>query len=254
MKVVIFAGGLGSRLSEETYAKPKPMIKISNEPILWHIMKIYSHFGLNEFIVLGGYKYKLIENYFKSKSHKIKKIILKKKKFLQYLVNKEKWKVIVLNTGLNTMTGGRLKKIKFFLRNDENFCLTYGDGLAYINIKNLIKKHIKSKCLATITAVQPPARFGSLSIKNNKVTKFSEKMQNSNNWINGGYFVLSAKVLKLIRNNKTIWEKEPLEILAKKKQLVAYKHRKFWLPMDTLKDKKIIQRLWSSGRSPWKVW
>jgi glucose-1-phosphate cytidylyltransferase len=253
MKVVIFAGGFGSRLSEETKLIPKPMIKIGSKPIIWHIMKFYSYYGLNEFIICGGYKWKFIDNFFK-KNSKIQNFKIKKKKYISYFNKKEKWTVKVINTGLNTMTGGRLKRIKSFLNKDEIFCLTYGDGLTNVNINKLIKKHNNKKCLATVLAVKPPARFGSIKIVKDKVTKFSEKIVGNKEWINGGFFVLSSKTINLIKNDKTIWERKPLETLAKNGELYAHKHNNFWFAMDTLKDKKMINQLWHKKNAPWKVW
>ena len=239
MKLVIFAGGLGSRLSEETKLKPKPLVEIGNKPIIWHIMKIYSHYKIKKFIICGGYKYKNFVSYFKS---------IKKK------TDKLGWSVIVLNTGLQTMTGGRLKRIDNFLKKNEDFCLTYGDGLSNVNIEKLIKFHRKNKKLATVLAVNPPARFGSLLIKENIVQKFDEKPIQSENWINGGFFVLNQKVMKFIKNDRTIWEREPLQNIAKKKELVAFKHKNFWAAMDTLREKNLLNDLWKRGKAPWKIW
>jgi glucose-1-phosphate cytidylyltransferase len=239
MKLVIFAGGLGSRLSEETKLRPKPMVQIGNKPILWHIMKIYSFYKIKDFIICGGYKYEQILNYFK-KNHKN--------------VLKEGWNVKVINTGLKTMTGGRLKKVSKLLNDKEDFCLTYGDGLCNVNISRLIKFHKKHKKMATVLAVNPPARFGSLLLKKNIVKKFEEKILISNDWINGGFFVLSKKVIKFIRGDKTVWENEPLKNIAKKKQLVAFKHRSFWSPMDTLREKIVLSKMWRENKAPWKIW
>jgi glucose-1-phosphate cytidylyltransferase len=239
MKLVIFAGGIGSRLSEETISKPKPMVLIGDKPIIWHIMKIYSHYHVKDFIICGGYKFQYFVNYF----NKIKK-------------NTESlgWKINVVNTGLKTMTGGRLKRVSHLIKDNEDFCLTYGDGLSNVNICKLIKFHKKNKKLATVLAVTPPARFGSLLIKGNLVKKFDEKTINSNDWINGGFFVLSKKVIKFLKNDETVWEKKPLEILAKRKQLVAFKHKDFWAPMDTLREKHFLEKLWEKRQAPWKVW
>ena len=239
MKLVIFAGGLGSRLSEETRLIPKPLVKIGNKPIIWHIMKIYSNFNIKDFIICGGYRYKQISDYFKKN---------------QKNVLKERWKIKVVNTGLRTMTGGRLKRVSKLLTNEENFCLTYGDGLSNVNISKLIKFHLKHKKLATVLAVNPPARFGSLYLRKNLVKKFDEKPLVSKDWINGGFFVLSKKVIKFIKNDKTIWEKEPLKNITKKKQLVAYKHKDFWSPMDTLREKIILTKMWKNNKAPWKIW
>lgn len=239
MKLVIFAGGIGSRLSEETRSKPKPMVLIGGKPIIWHIMKFYSHYNVKEFIICGGYKYNNFINYFKKASKEIEAL---------------GWKINIVNTGLKTMTGGRLKRIGHLLDNNQDFCLTYGDGLSNVNITKLIRFHKKKKKLATVLAVTPPARFGSLLIKKNIVKKFDEKPINSNNWINGGFFVLSKKVIKFLKNDDTIWEKEPLETIAKKNQLVAFKHKDFWAAMDTLREKYFLEKLWKKKQAPWKVW
>ena len=239
MILVIFAGGLGSRLSEETKFRPKPLVEIGSQPIIWHIMKIYSFYNIKKFIICGGYRHQQLSNYFK----KIKKEVAK-----------EGWEIKVINTGLRTMTGGRLKRIGNLLSDNEDFCLTYGDGLSNVNISKLIKFHKKHKKLATVLAVTPPARFGSLVLNKNIVKKFEEKILNSNNWINGGFFVLSKKVLKFIRDDKTIWEQEPLKKIAKNKQLVAYKHKSFWSPMDTLREKIVLSKMWKKNKAPWKIW
>jgi glucose-1-phosphate cytidylyltransferase len=226
------AGGMGTRLVEETKTKPKPMIKIGNKPIIWHIMKYYSNFGINNFIICLGYKGYLIK-----KNLKLQK----------------NWNVKFVNTGLYTMTGGRLKKVEKFIKG-ENFCFTYGDGLSNINIIKEIKFHKKNKKLVTIAAVKPPGRFGSLQIiRKNLVKKFIEKPLGDNNWINGGFFVVNKKAIKFIKNNKTKWEEEPLQKLCKKKQVISYKHNGFWHPMDTLRDKKYLNDLWKKN-PPWKNW
>lgn len=244
MKVVIFAGGFGSRLGSLTSRTPKPMIKISGKPIIWYIMKYYSHYGLNDFLILSGYKSKVLEDFF-SKNNKL------------FITKKKRWKIKILNTGLNTMTGGRLKRAKKYLKDEKFFCLTYGDGLSDVNILDQIEFHKSKKKLATILAVHPPARFGLLNInKNNIVSKFEEKPINNSNlgWINGGFFVLSSKIFKFIKNDKTVWEREPLENLAKKKQLISFKHEKFWIAMDTIRDKKEIETLVDKNKAPWIKW
>ena len=239
MKLVIFAGGYGSRLSEETKLRPKPLVQIGNKPIIWHIMKIYSHYGIKEFIICGGYKYQSFLKYFNSIKNKTDKI---------------GWNIKVVDTGLKTMTGGRLKRVSYLIKENEDFCLTYGDGLSNINIKKLILFHKRKKKLATVLAVNPPARFGSILIKNGTVKKFNEKPIQSESWINGGFFVLNKKVIKFIINDKTIWEREPLQNIAKKNQLIAYKHKSYWAAMDTLREKNILNNLWKSGEAPWKIW
>jgi len=234
MKAVILAGGLGTRISEETYIKPKPMIEIGGMPLLWHIMKTYSFYGINDFIICCGYKAEVIKEYFNS-------------------FDSDTWNVQLVDTGLDTMTGGRLKKIQNYV-NDETFCFTYGDGLADISITDLIKFHKNNQATATVTAVQPPARFGALELNKNKVVSFREKPPGDVNWINGGFFVLEPSVFDYIDDDSTVWEKEPLENLARNNQLFAYKHSGFWQPLDTLKEKNKLENLWSSGNPPWKVW
>ena len=234
MKAVILAGGLGTRISEETYTKPKPMIEIGGMPLLWHIMKTYSFYGINDFVICCGYKAEVIKEYFDS-------------------FDSDTWNVQLVDTGLDTMTGGRLKKIQNYV-NDETFCFTYGDGLSDISITDLIKFHKNNQAAATVTAVQPPARFGALELNKNKVVSFREKPPGDVNWINGGFFVLEPSVFDYIDDDSTVWEKEPLENLAKNNQLFAYKHSGFWQPLDTLKEKNKLENLWSSGNPPWKVW
>ena len=244
MKVVIFAGGFGSRLGSLTATTPKPMIKICGKPIIWHIMKYYSYYGLNDFIILSGFKSKVLEDFFSKNMNLFKS-------------QDKPWKIKILNTGLNTMTGGRLKRAKKYLKDEDCFCLTYGDGLSDVNILNQIKFHKSNKKLATVLAVHPPARFGLLKInKKNIVTKFEEKPKNNSDlgWINGGFFVLSGKIFNFIKNDKTIWEREPLETLAKLKQLVSYRHKKFWIAMDTVRDKKEIEMLVNKNIAPWIKW
>jgi len=256
MKLVILAGGYGTRLSEETVFKPKPMIEIGAKPILWHIMKIYSKHGINDFIICSGYKSSIIKEYFEYESINSKD--LKGKNNTNFILNQknsENWKVTLLDTGEHTMTGGRLKKAKKYLKNEEDFCFTYGDGLSDVNITRLISFHKRNKREATLTAVQPPGRYGILKLgKKNRVNSFREKPQGDGSWINGGFFVLNTKVISRIAGNSTMWEKEPLEGLARDKQLLAYKHKGFWHPMDTLRDKKYLEKMWKSGKAPWKIW
>jgi glucose-1-phosphate cytidylyltransferase len=233
MKAVILAGGLGTRIYEETKSKPKPMIKIGNKPILWHIMKIYSHYGINDFVVCCGYKSNIIKEYFKE--------------------NKIPWEVKLVDTGLKTMTGGRLKKVEKYLDNDT-FCFTYGDTLNDVNIKKLIKFHQSKKKLATVTACHPPEKYGVLKLQNEKVTEFKEKPKKENEWVNGGFFVLEPNIFDYIKNDKTIWEKDPMKKLVKMNQLIAYRHNGFYQPMDTMSDKKILDDMWKRKNASWKVW
>ena len=257
MKAVILAGGLGTRISEETNVKPKPMIEIGGFPILWHIMKIYSHYGITDFVICCGYKGYLIKEYFSNYYLQTSDVTfdLTSNTTMYHKSKTDPWKVTLVDTGEKTMTGGRISKIKKYLENDETFCLTYGDGLADINISDLINYHKANKRLATITASIAPMRFGALSLnKDNSVDKFVEKPKGDNSYINGGFFVLSEKVLDLIKDENTVWEKEPLEHLSQNNQLSAFLHNGFWQPMDTLREKNYLEELWLSGKAPWKVW
>ena len=256
MKVVILAGGFGSRLHEETYLKPKPMVEIGEKPILWHIMKIYSTYGFNEFIVCLGYKGYMIKEYFINYfSHTNDLTIeLASNKILQHNNKSENFRVTLIDTGLNTQTGGRIKRIRKYI-NESTFMLTYGDGVANINIKKLVDFHIKNGKLATITAVRPTSRFGALRINNNSIVEeFEEKPIEGSGWINGGFFVLNYKIFDYIKSDDTSWEGEPLKNLAKNNELIAYKHLDFWKPMDTFREKRELEELWSSGKALWKVW
>jgi len=255
MKAVILAGGLGTRITEETYLKPKPMIEIGGKPILWHIMKNYSFYGINEFVICCGYKGYIVKEYFANYFLHSSDVTfdLQDNKMEVHRKFSEPWKVTLVDTGLETMTGGRLKKIKNFA-GDDTFCFTYGDGISNINISELIEFHKNSKTIDTVTAVQPPGRFGALEIIGNKIEKFKEKPDGDGNWINGGFFVLEPKVFDYIEDDSTIWEKYPLERLAKEKQLSAYKHTGFWQPLDTQRDKKNLEELWNSKKAPWKIW
>lgn len=257
-KVIILAGGLGTRLSEETISKPKPMINIGNRPILWHIMKIYSHYGFNDFIICVGYLGNLIKEYFNNYNLYNSNLTFDLKHNKKIIINNstENWKVTIVDTGLNTNTGGRLKRINNFIQKDETFLMTYGDGLANIDIKKLLLQHIQSKKVATVTAVKPIARFGSLKINknNNLVSNFSEKITGDNEWINGGFFVFNKKIFDYIDNDQTILEKEPLENITKKNNLSAYKHKDFWHPMDTHRDKTYLDNLYHNNEAPWKIW
>jgi len=257
MKAVILAGGLGTRLSEETHLRPKPMVEIGQKPILWHIMKIYSHYGINDFIICCGYKGYLIKEYFANYFlHNSDITIDMKENNIDIHENKsEPWKVSLIDTGQSTMTGGRLKRVKEYLKDDESFCFTYGDGLSNVNVKELIKFHNGSGRQATVTAVKPPGRYGNLEISNNSsVESFIEKPSGDGGWINGGFFVLSPNVIDLIDNDSISWEDYPMKQLTKKGQLSAFKHDGFWMPMDTLREKNQMNDLWDSGNAPWKVW
>lgn len=255
MKVVLLAGGLGTRISEESHLKPKPMVEIGGRPILWHIMKTYSKYGLNDFVICCGYKSYVIKEYFANYFLHLSDVTfdLKNNKMEVHHNESEPWKVTLVDTGEETMTGGRIKRIKKYI-GDEDFCLTYGDGLADIDIKKLFEFHKSHKGLATLTATQPPGRFGALSMESTMIKSFKEKPVGDGNWINGGFFVLSPKVIDLIDGDQTIWEKEPLEKLAQQQQLHAFHHKGFWHPMDTLRDKNYLEQLWSSNKAPWKVW
>jgi len=255
MKTVILAGGYGSRISEETHLKPKPLIEIGGMPILWHIMKTYSSHDINEFVICCGYKGYLVKEYFANYFLHMSDVTFDMKSNTMKVHHKhaEPWIVTLVDTGQETMTGGRLKRIKEFVEN-ETFCFTYGDGLSNVNISDLIKFHKSKNTIATVTSVQPPGRFGSMDIHDDKISKFLEKPSGDGSWINGGYFVLEPKVFDYIEGDSTIWEREPLEKLAKENQLSAYKHNGFWLPLDTLRDKNHLEELWNSGKAPWKVW
>lgn len=256
MKVVILAGGLGTRLSEETTIKPKPMVEIGGKPILWHIMKIYSHYGINEFIVCLGYKGYIIKEYFANYFlHQSDITIdLEKNKIKTHNNYAEPWKVTLVDTGDNTMTGGRVLRVKDYIGN-ETFMMTYGDGVANINIKELIEFHKNKNKIATVTATQPFGRFGSMEIdSNNNVKHFIEKPEGDGKWVNGGFFVLKPEVFDFIEGDHIFFERQPLESLAGKNQLSAYHHKGFWMPMDKLSDKIELEKMWESGKAPWKVW
>ena len=255
MKAVILAGGFGTRLSEETSLRPKPIIEIGDFPILWHILKIYSFYNINEFIICCGYKGNLIKDFFINYHlHSCDFTLdLKKNNIETHNSIKEDWKITFIDTGLNTMTGGRLARVKEYIGN-ETFCFTYGDGLADINISKLIEFHKKNGRKATLTAVKPPGRFGALSFERGRVLEFNEKPKGDKSWINGGFFVLEPEVINLIEGDFCIWEQNPLETLARENQLSAFNHNGFWQPMDTLKDKLFLQKLWESNKAPWKVW
>ena len=256
MKVVILAGGLGTRLSEETDIRPKPMVEIGGYPIIWHIMKIYSFYGFNDFIICLGYKGYVIKEYFLNYYLHQSDIEINISANTHKVINSvaEPWKVTLVETGKETMTGGRLKRIKNLVGNDTFFA-TYGDGLSDINVVKLLNFHRNNGRLATITAVQPPGRFGALEIlENDGVSRFMEKPLGDGAWINGGFFVFEPEVLNYIDSDETVFEKEPLENLAGNGQLAAYKHRGFWKPMDTIRDKRELESMWSSGSAKWKTW
>ncbi|CEN53964.1 glucose-1-phosphate cytidylyltransferase [Capnocytophaga canis] len=256
MKAVILAGGLGTRLSEETVSKPKPMVEIGGKPILWHIMKTYSHYGINDFIICCGYKGYVIKeyfaNYFLHQSDVTFDMVNNQMEVHQKRA--EPWKVTLIDTGDNSMTGGRLKRVAPYLKNEDCFCFTYGDGVADINIADLINFHKSHGKQATLSATYPPGRFGALDIVDNQIRQFQEKPKGDGALINGGFFVLSPKVIGRITDDNTIWEQEPLKGLANDGELMAFKHEGFWQPMDTLRDKKLLEELWDSGKAPWKVW
>ena len=257
MKAVILAGGLGTRISEETHLKPKPMIEIGGMPILWHILKLYSAHGINEFIICCGYKGYLIKEYFANYFLHMSDVTFDMTLNTMEIHEKkaEPWKVTLIDTGEITQTGGRLKRIESYLADEETFCFTYGDGLSNVNIKDLIGFHKEHKKLATITAVRPPGRFGAIKVdSSNLVKKFQEKPDGDNSWINGGFFVLSKKVIDYIDDDHTVWENEPLTTLSNQNQLKAFFHNDFWQPMDTLREKINLEKLWASSKPPWKVW
>jgi glucose-1-phosphate cytidylyltransferase len=256
MKVVILAGGLGTRLSEETELKPKPMVEIGQRPMLWHIMKIYSHFGFNDFVLCLGYKGYLIKEYFTNYYlHQSDLTVDLKNNALQVHHSKaEPWKITMVDTGLNTMTGGRIKRVEKYI-GSEPFMLTYGDGVSDIDIKKLLAFHKARKRLATLTSVQPSGKFGALSLAaKDFVRSFTEKPKGDGSWINAGFFVLEPEIFRYLDGDASVWERKPLETIARKKQLSAYKHEGFWKCMDTLRDKQELEDLWQSGRAPWKIW
>ncbi|NEV76921.1 glucose-1-phosphate cytidylyltransferase [Rhodopseudomonas sp. BR0C11] len=255
MKAVILAGGLGTRIAEETSLRPKPMVEIGGRPILWHIMKIYSAYGINDFIVCLGYKGYVIKEYFANYSLHMSDVTfdMAKNETVIHQNNAEPWRVTLVDTGDATMTGGRLKRIRKYL-GDDDFCCTYGDGVGDVNISELIAFHRAQGRLATLTGVQPPGRFGALNLDGPIVTSFEEKPHGDGGWINGGFFVLSPAVTDYVEGDSTVWEREPMERLARDGQLSAYLHHGFWQPMDTLRDKQHLEALWQSGNAAWKVW
>lgn len=256
MKAVILAGGLGTRISEETDLKPKPMIEIGGKPIIWHIMKTYSQHGINDFIICCGYKGYVIKEYFANYFMHMSDVTFDMRDNEMTVHNKraEAWKVTLVDTGETSMTGGRLKRVANYLKDEEAFCFTYGDGVSNVNITELIRFHKKHNKLATLTATFPPGRFGALNIDNGQIKSFHEKPRGDGAKINGGFFVLSPEVIKLIDNDLTTWEQEPLEQLAISGELMAFEHNGFWQPMDTLRDKIKLNEMWDQGDAPWKVW
>ena len=257
MKAVILAGGLGTRISEETHLKPKPMIEIGGRPILWHIMKIYSAHGINDFIICCGFKGYVIKEYFANYFLHMSDVTfdMSNNKMEVHQKMAEPWRVTLIDTGEDTLTGGRIKRVADYVKNEEVFCLTYGDGVSDVNITQLIAFHRAHGSQATLTASYPPGRFGALDIHpDQRVITFKEKPKGDGGMINGGFFVLSPKVIDLINDDQTVWEREPLETLAECNQLRAFKHEGFWQPMDTLRDKNYLDELWQLGRAPWKVW
>lgn len=256
MKAVILAGGLGTRISEETHLKPKPMVEIGGRPILWHVMKIYSAHGVNEFIICAGYKGYMIKEYFANYFLHMSDVTfdMSHNRMEVHHRRSEPWRVTVVDTGEATMTGGRLRRVRDYLEN-ETFCFTYGDGVCDANITELVAFHRQSGLKATLTGVQPPGRFGLLDIQEDaKVARFQEKPEGDGGWINGGFFVLEPSVIELLTDDTTVWERRPLEELAQTRQLGVYKHRGFWQAMDTLRDRVYLEELWSSGKAPWKTW
>jgi glucose-1-phosphate cytidylyltransferase len=255
MKAVILAGGSGTRISEETHLKPKPMIEIGGKPMLWHVMKIYSHYGINDFIICCGYKGYLIKEYFANYFLHMSDVTFDMQTNTMEVHERksEPWKVTLVDTGGATQTGGRLQRVAKYL-GDDDFCMTYGDGVGNVDIAKTIQFHQNHGGLATMTATQPPGRFGALDLQGSNVRSFLEKPQGDGGWINGGFFVLSPKVLSLIDGDETVWERQPLETLSRQGQLKAFLHEGFWQPMDTLRDKTYLEQLWETDKAPWKVW
>ena len=255
MKVVILAGGLGTRISEETDIRPKPMVEIGGKPILWHIMKIYSSHGISDFVICTGYKGYMIKEYFANYFLHMSDVTFDMQKNSMEVHEKhaEPWRVTLIDTGEGTMTGGRLKRIAAYL-NNGTFCMTYGDGLGNVDITEAISSHKKAAKKATVTAVQPPGRFGALQVEGESVTGFIEKLEGDGGWINGGFFVLEPSVIQMIKGDATTWELEPLKGLSAKGELHAYRHMGFWQPMDTIRDRQYLEELWAEGKAPWKNW
>lgn len=255
MKAVILAGGLGTRISEETHLRPKPMIEIGGRPVLWHVMKTYSHWGIDDFIICCGYKGYMIKEYFNNYALHLSDVTvdLRSNEVVVHRRHVEPWRVTLVDTGETTMTGGRLRRVREYL-DDEPFCFTYGDGLSDVNVPETIALHKRSSALATVTAVQPPGRFGQITMNEQRITSFDEKPMGDGSWINGGYFVLDPKAVDYIQDDTTIWERGPLETLAQEGNLAAYLHRGFWQPLDTLRDKNFLESLWDAKQAPWRLW
>lgn len=256
MKAVLLAGGLGTRISEETATRPKPMIEIGGKPILWHIMKMYSQHGVNDFIICLGYKGYVIKEYFANYFLHMSDVTfdMRDNSTTVHQASAEPWRVTLVDTGDESQIGGRIKRIHPYVKDDEAFCLTYGDGVSDVDISAIIALHKKEGRLATVTGVQPPGRFGALNYEGNRAIGFAEKPRGDGGWINGGFFVCSPKIVDYIEGDLTVWEREPLERLAADNQLTAYFHTGFWQPMDTLRDKRHLEDLWSTGKAPWKTW
>lgn len=256
MKAVILAGGLGTRISEETHVKPKPMIEIGGKPVLWHIMKIYSHHGINDFLICCGYKGYVIKEYFANYFLHTSDVTfdISNNSMQVHSRHAEPWRVTLVDTGEDTMTGGRLKRVRQYLEDQEMFCFTYGDGVSDVNIAELIHFHRARNVRATLTATLAPGRFGAIEMDGHKVRCFREKPKGDGAMISGGFFVLTPDVIELIADDTTVWERGPLESLAREGQLAAFPHTGFWQPMDTLRDKVYLEELWASGKAPWKVW
>ncbi|MBX9742856.1 MAG: glucose-1-phosphate cytidylyltransferase [Chthoniobacterales bacterium] len=255
MKCVILAGGVGTRISEESVVRPKPMVEVGGKPLLWHVMKIYSAHGIHDFVICAGYKGYLIKEYFANYFLHMSDVTfdIKNNQMEVHQRYAEPWRVTIVDTGEETMTGGRLKKVARYVEG-ETFCLTYGDGVGDVAIPDLLTAHRRANRLATITAVQPPGRFGALQIEDGVVRGFIEKPEGDGGWINGGFFVLEPAIFSYIENDQTIWEQQPLQRLTQEEQLHAYEHRGFWQPMDSLRDKQLLEQLWKNGSAPWKVW
>ncbi len=256
MKAVILAGGLGTRLAEETTVRPKPMVEVGGKPVLWHILKSYSQHGINDFIICLGYRGYVIKEYFANYFLHMSDVTFDLAENRMEVCHRhcEPWRVTLVDTGDQTQTGGRLRRVRDYLDGSEPFCFTYGDGLADVDIGALVAFHRQQKRLATLTAVQPAGRFGAIDIENQRITRFEEKPHGDGSWINGGFFVLQPQALKYIESDATVWEREPLEQLALDGELSAFTHRGFWQPMDTLRDKMKLEELWNAGRAPWKTW